>query len=322
MSDIYLHLYSQEACALNMNGAFLGIIDQDNQSIKIITDEDRLLLYASPINSQQDYIKIPYSALLKAFSNKLYTDCDNITISHLGSNHFKIDINFPQVLSQLLKSTPPINKAIDQINFNLSQSTLIVQDSNNFFSYTPPCLIEDFEAKNMANFIILQGKTSRKQNYLLILNKKMQFVFDCIADKIEFNNNQIVTLKYINDIARHGLVTIYTQSENGFKKQEQYCVYTQDEPIPPANVFAIPWAFMEALNIGNLKLARSYLHPTLSTSLKDEHISAYFGDFVEVSQSINNDLNVLTLYYKGKPRYIKNFKFELSEGRISNIDLV
>ena len=90
--------------------------------------------------------------------------------------------------------------------------------------------------------------------------------------------------------------------------------------MAPANFRALPWAFMEAINVKNFKLARSYLHPSLSQALQDEHLGNFFGDFLEVLPCVNGEFNVLSLSYQGNPRFVKNYKFDLTENRILNID--
>ena len=79
---------------------------------------------------------------------------------------------------------------------------------------------------------------------------------------------------------------------------------------------------MEAINIQNYTLARSYLHPSLSASLQDNHISAYFGEFLEVTPTLDGSLYDLALVYNGNPRFVKIYHFEVNANRIVNIDCI
>ena len=321
MTDIYLHLCSEKNCTFVINNIQVGYVENINQSIDILTDEQFFTLFAYPTNENKNFIYFPFSAQLEFISNKLISKSNNIIIADLGANHYRIEI-IPFFILNQSESTPPLHKKTEEIFASLTNKNLILQNKDYFFNYITPCALQDFNLKKISNFYVLYGINYTKQEYLLLLNNKLQFICDCIADKIEFDKNQIITLNYLNDIARHGLVTTYSLKENGFKQNEKYSVYTQNAPITPANIYTIPWAFLQAVNIKNIKLARMYLHSNLSNSLKDEHIISYFGDFVEFFKSPTQNLNVITLSYNSSPRFVKNYCFEVIENKISNIDII
>ena len=320
MNNYYIHLYSEIPAVFMIDGKQVGFVEYPNQSIDILSDQPSFLLYVYPtIPKHKSNTAISYSAEIAMNAGKLFCDNSNIEITYYGKSHFKINATPLYVHSQA-KNIPPFYQKIDDCTFSIIKGTLFAQSKEHNFYYPLPCDLDKINIKKINDFFVLSATEETGQNYILILNANLQLQFDALADKIEFDGKTVVTLQNVYDIARHGLVKTFKFNKTGFAKTQQYSVYTQSEPVSPANYRALPWAFMEAVNIQNYTLARSYLHPNLSQVLKDEHISAYFGDFLEVLPSLDNDYSVLALVYSGNPRFVKNYKFEIIENRIYNID--
>lgn len=319
MNSYYIHLYSEIPSVFMIDGKQVGFVEYPNQSVDILIDQPSFILCIYPTTPSKDFsTAISYSAQITYKAGKLFSSNKNIIITYYGKFHFKIEAQ-PLLIHSQLNFNKPYYEKLDEYTFSIIKNTLFVQSKEHNFYYPLPCEINNIKIKKVTNFLVLTAQSYEK-NYILILNAYLQLQFDAIADNIEFDGNKIITLENINDIARHGLVTIFKYNNQNFVKDQQYSVYTQTEPVAPANFRALPWAFMEAINIQNFTLARSYLHPNLSQTLKDDIITAYFGDFLEVLPSIDNDYTVLSLVYSGNPRSVKNFKFEIIENRISNID--
>lgn len=323
MSKLIVHLCSETPAIFMINGKQVGFVENIFQSVDIsISDISEFLLYIYPIiETNEDDVPISFSAKIDIKSNKLFSFNPNICITDYGKNHFKIEVIAIKIPS-ITQNITPFYQKIDEFAFSVIKNTFTAQTNSEHFNYALPYKVTPQNIKKVGNFLVFNAKTAKNQDYLLVLNKNLQLCFDGVADKIEFDGANVITLQNIKDIAQHGLVTTYKFNNYSFTKDEQYSVYTQTEPISPANNKAIAWAFMEAVNIQNFALARSYLHPNLSQSLKDEHIIAFFGDFLEVTQSFEDNEQILSLVYAGNPRFVKNYKFELVENRIFNIDTI
>jgi hypothetical protein len=82
----------------------------------------------------------------------------------------------------------------------------------------------------------------------------------------------------------------------------------------------VPFAFLEALAVNNYTLARTYLTDELNDSLEDEHLEAYFGDFVEIAPAEyeQNAINKIVVIEENKKRQAKVFEVLLEKNKISN----
>jgi len=172
------------------------------------------------------------------------------------------------------------------------------------------------------DFYAILGKNHQNSSYLMLLNNKLQFLFDCYADKVEITNSQIITLDHAHDIAQHGRVTEYSYTSGTVTKEKSYTVYTQNTPTRPANSYAIPYAFLQAIAQDDFSLARSFLHPTLNQSLQNSNIRDFFGDFIDITPTFTQSYDCLALVYAGKPQFVKQYRFELSNDLIKNIESI
>lgn len=308
--------------AFTVNSNFVGCVERNYESIDILIDRQDFIISAYPL--MQDLVhgaSMTYTAKIFAKGGKLISSNPQITITDYGSGHFKICAS-AFCVPFLSTSSPTFTTQIGENFLNINKNILNINNQKASRFYPISTTLTDIFAKELSDLTLISGKTTDNKVYHLYFDKNLQIVFESIADKIEYDGTQIVTLQNINDIARHGLVTTYKKTNSGFIKNQQYTVFTQNEAISPASNAVLPWAFMEAVNIENFSLARSYLHPSLSASLQDNHIAQYFGDFLEVTPTLDNTLYNLALVYAGNPRFVKIYHFEVNENRIVNIDCV
>ena len=172
---------------------------------------------------------------------------------------------------------------------------------------------------NQNEFLFFHGKTQKNQDYLLIFCN-----FFCNleiwGDIIETSENEIKILNYQNDIARHAIIQTYSKVTQDFVLSDEYTVCLDNEPKTVCEDKLIPWAFCEAVNISNIKLARQYLSDELNTMLSDEHIKTFFGDFDEFKwNKYSLQENTICFLYGHREKTCKKFLFEISQNKISNI---
>ena len=346
MEEFKIRILSEFKAVFMYNNKQIGWLESPSDTIDFLTDEENFVLSCYPIteNSSKS-LSLPYSAKISVTAGKMLCDCPLITITDYGNKNYVVNFT-PYQLPSNINSTPPFYKMVGETIISINKGMLYASSNGTNLCYPIYLPLDDITAENEHGFTIIRGKinnsfelqskvntsnTNTENNkiydenykvYNLFLNKNLQVAFEGKANKIEFDGNQIVTLNNVPDIARHGIVTAYALTENGFKKSKKYSVYTANSPTAPACIQALPLAFMEALNIENYTLARSYLHPNLSASLKNEHLRAYFGDYVEVTQTFNNTPFELSLVYNGNPRFVKTYRFDVKDNRIFNIDYV
>lgn len=319
LEQFFVRICAEAPMVFSINGHQIGWIEHEYDILEIKTDED-FILSCYPTTQTNDAFNLSFSAKINILAGKLVCTHPNIIITDFSRGNFLITVS-PYTIPSNTVACEQFYQTLGELSFAINKNILNVSNGKNGLYYPLTQSVYEIKIAQNGDLIELSGQTTTKKSFSLFINNSMQVQFDGLADKIEYDGTQIITLQNISDIARHGLVTIYKRTQNGFKKTQQYSVYTQNEPIAPASSEALPLAFMEALNIKNYTLARSYLHPTLSTSLNETNMTAYFGDFIEATPSTFSPYN-LTLIYNGNPRFVKTYHFKIKENRIFDIDMV
>lgn len=319
MSNILLHLCSAMPAVFCVNGEQVGCCDNPTQYVSICISQEKFVLYVYPLKQiHRHFCSLSYSVQINCKANKPLCNSDLITITDYGHNHFVIFAD--SLMVPRLPNCPPCSSAIDDCTATAINNNLYITNENHNFSYALTEPLSEIKLTKLGELYSLNAKTQNNQDFIMVLNKKLQLIFDCLTDKIEVDGNHIVTLQYVHDIARHGIVNDYEVKNASVTKMQKYTVYTQNTPTVPANIYAVPYAFLEAIMIKNYNLAHTYLHPSLSQTLQNEHLSKYFGNFIDMSATFDYPQNVLALIYDGTPRFVKYYSFDLQDNRIINID--
>jgi len=321
MSIIYLHLSSEMPAVFYINGQLVGSCYTMCQYVEVCVDEPQFVLNIYPIDQiTPSTCSLPYTTLINATTTKPVANNDLITITDYGQNHYVIcakALLVPRIHDADMICDTCEEYSLIAINNNLSISNI---DRN--FNYTTKSPLISAKIQKINDFCVICGKNEQKSDFILLFNNKLQMLFDCIADKIELTKDKIVTLNYAHDIAEHGKVVEYNIADSRILPGKSYLVYTENTPRVPATPHAIPYAFLEAVLLQDYSLARSYLHPILSQSLKNENIRDFFGDFLEITPPIDKKLDCVSLVYKGNPRFVKNYRFLVTNNLIKDIDSI
>ncbi len=304
MSEICFKLILENSAVVWVNGEYLG---QVASSIDFCTEskQNYIFLIFDTDSTQVMVVKV------SKHNNILFCENEYAKLFHQKNNKWLMWIKSHPTLV----ATAPLYLQKEDLVLTYYADTILIQNAKNSLCYTPRDKLADLRLNKTDNISIL-GKVNMR-DYILILNENLQILYEKTADQIEYKGQKIMTLDNINDIARHGLVTIFEYKNNHFEQTEQYTVYTQDTPIYPANEYALPIAFLQAISLKNFTLARTYLHPLLAQNLTDNNIKAYFGDFAEILPNTDNNLLKLALIYPNN--MIKYYIFELKEHKIYNI---
>ena len=320
MSEIFLHIHSDIPSAFCVNGEQIGFCSKPTDFISISVEKEEFVLYVYPLEQTLPHTSfISYSAKINCKNAKPLCNNSLLTITDYGQGNFVIMCNSLKINKP---TTTTFCTSLENTSLTILQNNLYLANDKNSLSFIPKTPLKDAKLTKFQEFLIIWGKTYTNKDNILITNSNLNLIFDSIADKIEIEDNHIITLQRVNDIAMHGVVNEYQLQNEQVTHLKEYTVYTQNTPISPANTFAIPYALLEAIAIGNFSLARSYLHPSLSATLQDEHLERYFDNFIEATPAFNHPLNVLALVYPGNPRFVKNFLFDIADNRVLNIDSV
>lgn len=324
--SIFLHIFCAFPALIKLNKQELGILESVEEKITVETDEEDFLLEVYPIDNSNDFKFIPFFAKIKSENKTLTSSSDYVIITDFDNGHYEINIspmqinlnNSAQIVSFEHLAPSVTAQLLDKGNFELN-----IWSENLHFNFpVSEKLIEhklEFSQTRNKDFVFLSGKTRKNKDYLMVICNYFCNL-EIIADKIEKTENEISSLSNLYDIANHGIVQRYELKEKGFELVDEYTVFTEGKPFLTTNRNIIPWAFMEAVNIGDIKLARQYLDDDLNRILSDEHISKYFGDYSEIVwNKYQNKPETLCLIYNGNPRTTKVYEFQIKQNKIYNI---
>ena len=166
--------------------------------------------------------------------------------------------------------------------------------------------------------ITLTGKVDERE-YLMIVSAKHTYklLLSGVYDEIRFERNSIILRYRLNDMLGR-IITKELKFSN--EKEEFETVRTDfDYENDRAYVRALtPYLLLEAIKAGDEQRAQRYLADGLSAKTLKE----YLGEFesIEFPKYSHDSVDVVAILVKDNDGLVaKEYKFELSEGKISNI---
>lgn len=307
------HIETNLPCIFSINNEKSSAMHQ----FSIATDEKEFAVLCTPLHHTQQYS--PIILCVKLINDKVLCTNPAASIHKINANNYKIDLLFPICLiyvpQKLIYST--------EINANLfvffdgTIQKLVIKQKNQTKTILINEKLNNIEIKPFENFYALCAKRFNEE-YLQVFNEQADSLFEGWSTKIEIKNNEIIVLKEIKDIAKHGFVTKYTLQNNKIVKTESYSVYLEEKPLLPTSQQSIGLAFIEAININNLKLARKFLCDELNNILTDKQLVEYFGNYESFEPNfLQNANNSLIFYYEND--FSKIFNFEIKNSKITDI---
>ena len=306
--------FDMQICIPNTN---LTLFLQKNERGCIVCDENELCVVFTP-SSPKECIA-PEILCVKLINNQVLCTNACAHFYKLMQNQFKVVLNFKKLLCytpQKLLTTTIIN----DLSLAFLDGTMQCIVLNNNEQSSRLFLNEQITSPHFLEFdkyYALTGKRA-EQDYVLVFDKTGNTIFEGYDDKIEIVGNQINALKIVHDTAQHGFVSKYELKNNKISEVECYSVYLKQTPLHATNKYVVPVAFLEAINLDNLKLARFYLCDQLNISLKDEQLTQYFGDFLEFESNFLHDMDNSFIFYYNNGM-TKLFRFVVKDNKIVDI---
>jgi len=331
MEQYFLHLKSLSPSLLTINGNVVGAIELPTDKISIITDERELYLCSYPLIAKKKAGRsVSYAAKL-VLQEALSCSSELITLTRFPNNHIEAicsdlvipHYTTPKGLAQLTLSTGHVATLFEDAN-----QTFIIESSDLLFTFTLPAKLSEYEINETTiqntRCIKLNGISAEDKQYVLIvgyIDSGYEHLLDVLADKIEeTTEGEINSLEIVRDLAKHGYVEKYSFDGRCFNLSDNYTVYMNSAPEIAPNPHLIPYAFIEAVNVSNLNLARKYLDSELSSALSDQHLRTFFEDYCEVCWNAYEDRPLsLAVIYGEKVRVAKIYDFALDNNKITNI---
>jgi len=249
---------------------------------------------------------------------------DNLVITKFDEFCYEASI-----IPTKVATTPPLQQkqditvGLEKLSVNLTSSTTsTITISNQEVLF---CHYVDFELTNLDvticnEYIQIQCDYMDKKYLLIVDYQNFAIVHEKVFDMIEFDEQVLKGFLKQEDMAKHGLIVSFDFSTRPVKIETK-TVYVMSRPQTTNNPLLIPFAFFEAVQIKNFKLARHYLNSTLSNKLDNNHLQQFFGDFLDIRQNVyNKQDNLISLIYGNNNNYyVKNYKCEMQNNLICNI---
>ncbi len=313
----YIHLSAETPTLFCVEGQNLGTSQSNQDYITIVSDQQNLNIACYPLNDTET--KIPQMLNLNFLGNTLFANNEFAQSYLLANNHFKVCISLPTAII-FRPNVLQKNISFDTIQLSLFDGTMqyvLIQNNNKNYKITLNKHIKKASFQVFGQYYALLGKTGIL-DYVLIFDQLGNTIFEESNDKIELKSNTILTLQKMHDIARHGYVCTYTIDNNLLKTKEQYSVYLDEHPYYAQNQYTIGLAFLEAVNIGNIDLARYYLSDQLNSILSTEQITGYFGNYLEFEPNFLTNANN-TIFFMYPDNIVKLYTFKVQYNKIVDI---
>ncbi len=317
-------------CLVLLNGKKLGVLEGGQITFM---ENDKFTLTFFPLDNKS----LPYSCQVSYENGQLV--CSNNLSSYVEFPNKNFELYFVPFIIKYSKPTLICTKTLDTNigkvcinifnNNNDSTCSLIQVLKNNEIILEHQTLGKinncDIQDKFIDNgyFVFISGQI-QDYEYLLVLvvDKSIETNLELIAHQVELHPDCIKTLTKCFDIHKRGKVIEYSVVNGKFAEKTNYLVAINDNVKIKDEL--IPYAFFEALKVGDIKKCREYLSDELNESVDDEHLVSYFNDFEEVRQDVytNEDSSVI-LIYKNANNYVgKICKLEFKNNKIDNFNLL
>ena len=269
------------------------------------------------------YIEAQAGDKLKVYPLSSRRDCYNICYAiNLSDDLVGFDkVEFPDYTEIYIKerfiarsSVPLLEKSDGNGVYKLSSypHCFFANIKGEVFEYKIKYSLNNFEIKTDNKFVYLFAKSENK-DYLLLFNKKNNNIYEFCAENIEIKENKLIINQIKNNFAKHAITLEYELSEN-FKELSRKLYYTENKPKITNNPKIIPYAFLEAVEIEDYNLARTYLSKKLNEKIDNKHLKAYFGEINRVVDYMG-DIAIIDSLNK-----VKIFKFEIIDELITKIE--
>ena len=211
------------------------------------------------------------------------------------------------------------NEIIENLTLNQNECQVFVSQSSITFQtkkYRKTfCLSENFENYNIEtkdDLVLL--KLTGKAEYLWAFNADTGSLNYLQGEKIEKIDNNIFVTNSLNKISYHSIYQTYEISNNQIlKKSENLKSNFEDSIIRNPNL--IPFAFLEAVEIEDLNLARRYLCEKLAKEASNEHLQKFFGRFTKIMPLDDGKIGLV------EKEKLKIITFTIKDNQIIDINL-
>jgi hypothetical protein len=336
--SFFVHFKTEFDALLQVNTLNPILLKASEASCFHLEVEEDYLLFCniSPFNNTFEHKKLlPYTTKLTLKNGIVASSNECVQITEFPLNHFEV-LFLKNCVA--MHSTPTVLKQQSYFIKGKEHTATIffdgiyqisIQEKDLLFAKEIEHQIDHISIEKIKNkeVIILEAKTNTLEDYYLILlykNNAYEIVTEGLFEKIEYSADSLTTLQKQNDMAGHAKVVEYELKNDAVIVKDNYTVYKNEKPKTTNLKELIPFAFLEAIKVHNFSLARSYLTDELNKQLEDEHLLAYFGEFVDIVpvDYYENSDNKIAIIHQDKKRQAKLFEVCFEKNKISNFTQV
>lgn len=336
MKQIILHIKAISPSILSINNLPVGVINNKNNLLHLeVNLDDEIYLTINPIKDSFENKKLnSYSAKLDLYAGKLISSNKLVTVTSYPNSNYAITLN-PNLIS-----TYQSMKVLAQKSFSIKNTThtatcyfdglnqILIESGSLLLTKSVEHNLTSCEINKIkgSNVIVFSADTLNGDLYVLIASYndgKYDIIKEGLFNKLEVEEKEITLLKKAKDIAGSAMVTEIEIDNDKINEKENYTVYLNEKPKEVSVLELIPIAFLQAVKLNNIELAKSYLSEELKAKLSLQHLKSYFGDFKEVSTEIygvNKNNCVALIYEDGESLKAKIFKVSIVNNKIHNFD--
>lgn len=296
--DYILKIKTDFDCMISLNSSYTKKLEKDSfQTLKLsLNDNENLTIFVEPTVKSENLI-LPYNVYIKNSTSSL-----NIESSSTEIYNYKNVYLIKLLKLEVVKNMKVI---LSEQNFSVF-NTFCTNITLPNITIPLNVLFENVTVqKSGANKILLFD-----EKYAFIFNNNFNVLFNDYYDKIDIKNNEISLISNLSDIAKHSILTTI----NGTNIQKK-TVYQFSHPKLTHSKKLIPIAFLQALKVDNINLAKHYLTQHLQDIATLDSLKSFFGDYKKLELDSEN----IVLFYSDKTHKI--FSFDFSFDKISKINV-
>ena len=183
-----MHLTSAQPMVFSVNSRQIGWIEREYESIDLLVSREDFILSCFPIHENAETVSLSFSAKISAKANKLICDSKNITITDYGKGHFALTVQ-PLTFPRINDRTPPFYKVLGEIIISINNNIINLNNGKNTLYHPLQTAIQNIDATNSNELILISGKTLSKKDFNLFINKNLHHNYsrNCI---ILMNNSR------------------------------------------------------------------------------------------------------------------------------------
>lgn len=300
-----IQIFSDDEFLLEFNNSNYCI--DANTHLEITDIQKEIVLKIYPIN--QSNLSIPYCAKLELVKNKI--DCASKLVKVYNIKD-RCDIFIKPFKIYSANVVYNNHHTIKNTRYLIScfEDRIKISSNKGEYNYETNCANCSSSIQG-ENIYILTKNDSYKT--LVCFNTNNSTFYEINGNQIEINENQVKSLKKINDMAKHTVVTTYTIKD--FPTQESQELFSEQNQRSSNINELLPYNFFEAVKVKDLNLAKTYLSNKL-TSLSNEQICNYFGDFNKIQLTSLSPL-IYTLYAEDNA---KDYTISINNNKIDEIN--